>query len=142
MGNGSLRELTKRYREALESHGVEHWAPPDLNWEAFAKGLTIVDEISSCPGCLKGGGRESCELRRCTASRDLAECGACHEQASCPHVQLLNDMRAGALRAGLFVKIKPGKDRALIEQWSDELKAQWPSCVLFIDQTVFRARRL
>lgn len=30
VGNGSLRELSRRFEEVLEGHGVGEWAPPSL----------------------------------------------------------------------------------------------------------------
>lgn len=139
VGNGSLRQLTRRYQDVLDDYGVAHWAPPELNWEAFSRGLAIVDEMASCPGCRKGGGRDDCEMRACAAGKRLSECNVCHEHQSCSHAEILAHMRTGALKAGLFVEANAGEAQALIERWTEELHTRWPSCVLFREDTLSEA---
>ena len=130
VGNGSLRLASQRTFEVLESHGIEHWAPPELDYQALAKGLSTVSDISTCPGCRQGGGRAGCEMKACSAERGLSECSEC-EAADCPHAKILDHMRSGALKAGLFIKLKPGDSKALIQEWTEELAGQFPSCLLF-----------
>jgi len=134
VGNGSLRELSRRFEEALEGHGVEEWAPPEFDYPAFARGLAAIREIASCPGCRNYGGREDCEMRACTAGRGLSECVECGEQATCPHAEILRHMRTGARDAGLFVKTENVDAQGLLPEWTHRLKTQWPSCVLFLDE--------
>jgi hypothetical protein len=134
VGNGSLRELSRRFEEVLESHGVREWAPAELDYPAFAQGLAAIRKIASCPGCRNYGGREDCEMRACTARRGLSECAECGEHANCPHAEILRHMRAGARDAGLFIKTEPVDVQELLPEWTRRLKAQWPSCILFLDE--------
>ena len=131
VGNGSLRMASQRYFEVLEGHGIEHWAPPELDYEALSKSLDIVSDMASCPGCRQGGGRDNCEMKACTAQHELSDCSECDE-ADCPHAEVLDHMQSGGLKAGLFVKIQPGNSASLIEEWTTELKTQFPSSLLFL----------
>lgn len=133
VGNGSLRELSRRFEEVLESHGVGEWAPPELDCSSFTQGLAVIRDIASCPGCRNYGGREDCEMRTCTAGRGLSECAECGEQASCPHAEILRHMRTGARDAGLFVKTENVDAQELLPEWIRRLKTVWPSCILFLD---------
>jgi len=134
VGNGSLRLASQRYFEVLESHGIEHWAPPELDYEALSDGLSIVSDLAACPGCRQGGGRDACEMKECSAKRRLSECSECDE-ANCPHADILEHMRSGALKAGLFVKTQPGDSASLIEEWTKELANQFPSSLLFLPKS-------
>jgi hypothetical protein len=94
--------------------------------------LSAVRRVASCPGCLKGGGREDCEMRVCATEKGLEDCTQCGERAGCRHGELLEKMRSGALEAGLFVK-SGEEDRAeLLRKWTAELATTWPSWVLFM----------
>ena len=130
-GNGTLRELTKRYEEMSRAYGLKKWAPKDFDYEEFSKALTSIQNMPLCPGCLKGGGRQDCEMRTCASNKGLDECIDCGEVAECKHVQILERMRSGALAAGLFVKAEHADGQRLLEKWGAELKRKWPSCILF-----------
>ncbi|MFC2079460.1 DUF3795 domain-containing protein [Candidatus Bipolaricaulota bacterium] len=134
VGNGSLRLASQRYAGVLESHGIETWAPPELDYKALTDGLSTVSDMASCLGCRQGGGRSSCEMKACTAQHKLTDCSECG-QAACPHSELLDSMRTGALKAGLFVKTHPGDSASLIENWTSELASQFPSCLLFLPES-------
>jgi hypothetical protein len=99
--------LADAYRDMAESHGVGQWGAEDFDYEAFLKGLDAIAALPVCPGCLRGGGRDDCELRACATGRDLRGCVSCPERPSCPHGELLQHMRAGAARAGLVVIDRP-----------------------------------
>jgi len=129
VGNGSLRLASQRYLDVLEAHGIQHWAPPELDYRALSDGLSIVSDMAACPGCRQGGGRDSCEMKACSATRGLSECSECDE-ADCPHAKILDHMRSGALKASLFVKTRPGDSASLIEGWTKELPDQFPSSLL------------
>ena len=49
------------------------------------------------------------------------------------HVETLQKMRSGALAAGLFIGTENVNRQQLIEKWTDELKSQWPCCILFMN---------
>ena len=48
VGNGTLRELTKRYEEIIKSYGLEHWAPKDFDFKEFMKGLASIETMPLC----------------------------------------------------------------------------------------------
>ncbi len=131
VGNGSLRLASQRYRELLESHGINTWAPPELDYEALVSGLGTVSDMAACPGCRQGGGRSGCEMKACTARRRLSDCSECDE-TDCPQSESLEHMRSGAVKAGLFVKTTPGDSASLIEEWTKRLANQFPSSLLFL----------
>jgi hypothetical protein len=133
VGNGTLRELTERYEEIIGAYGLEEWAPRDFDYKEFLKGLTSIRGMPLCPGCLKGGGRDNCEMKACASNKNIDDCSECHESAACKHVEILQTMRSGALAAGLFVKTEEVDRQQLIEEWTAELKSQWPCCILFMN---------
>lgn len=131
VGNGSLRLASQCYFEVLESHGFEHWAPPELDYQTLSNSLSTVSDMASCPGCHQGGGRADCQMKTCSAERRLSECSEC-DKAECPHAEILDHMRSGALKAGLFIKTQPGDSALLIEEWTKELANRFPSSLLFL----------
>lgn len=131
VGNGVLRELTKRYEKLIKDYGLAEWAPKDFDFEEFTKGLTSVQTMPLCPGCLKGGGRDNCEIRACVIEKNIDDCGECQEPETCKHKKMREHMRTGALRAGLFVKTEKRERHILLEQWRTELERMWPCCILF-----------
>ena len=133
VGNGALREVTHRYRDALDGYGVEGWAPPELDYEALSDSLSVVAESASCLGCRRGGGPANCEMRTCAEERNLQECSACKEE-DCPHDELLASMRRGADDAGLLVKTATGGTDTWLRTCTRQLKDQFPGCVLFLEK--------
>ena len=133
VGNGTLRALTERYEEIIGAYALEEWAPEDFNYKEFLKGLTLIRSMPLCPGCLKGGGRDNCEMKACASNRNIDDCSECREPATCKHVEALQKMRSGAIAAGLAVKIDNVDKQQLIEKWSTELKSQWPCSILFMN---------
>jgi hypothetical protein len=134
VGNGSLRLASERYLEVLEGHGIEHWAPPKLNYAALSEGLKIVADIATCAGCRRGGGRADCEMKTCSAQRGLGVCSACND-SKCSHEEVLDSMRSGALKAGLLVKNEPSHAKSSIEQWLKGLAGRFPSSLLFLNDS-------
>jgi hypothetical protein len=132
VGNGALKRLTTKYQEILCAHGLEHWAPEDLDYVDFERSLRVVKRVASCAGCRKGGGRDDCELRSCCANKGLEDCLACDDQDHCSHGEILERMRSGARAAGLFVKNMSGSNTRLLSAWETELRSKWPSSVLFM----------
>jgi len=131
-GNGTLRELTKRYEELIKGYDLEEWAPKDFDFNEFAKGLKSIQNMPLCEGCLKGGGRPNCEIRTCAQSKNIDDCSQCDQQKTCKNLEILEKMRTGALRANLMVKVKNVNRQKLIDKWTPELKNKWPSSILFL----------
>ena len=131
VGNGALSGLTRRYRQLIDAYGVLEWAPDDFDRQAFLKGLQSMEGTPVCPGCLKGGGRDNCEMRACALSKGVDECSKCDTIATCKHSEILQHMRSGALAAGLFVRGEFADKQELIDAWMPELKNRWPCRILF-----------
>ena len=132
--NGTLRELSRRYEETITAYGLREWAPDTFDFEEFMKGLAAIQEMPLCPGCLKGGGRDDCEIRDCAMERDLDDCNECPDIGNCEHTEILEHMRTGACDAGLFVKDTPFDKSELIDYWTAELEETWPSFILFMEE--------
>jgi len=131
VGNGALTELTRQYKYLVKAYGLDHWAPGDVDWNAFYRSLDSVAAVQVCVGCRKGGGRDDCEMRACATSKGLEECVACGDDRTCKHAGILEHMRSGAAAVGLFVKEDAADRRSLIDKWTGELRKRWPCCVLF-----------
>jgi len=132
VGNGALRELAKGFEKIVKGYGLEKWAPQDFDFKEFLKGLASIQAIPLCQGCLKGGGRLNCEMRACASKMDINDCSECDQPGTCKNMEMLQKMRTGALRAGLFVKVENVDRQGLIEKWTAELKNKWPCCILFL----------
>jgi hypothetical protein len=131
VGNGALQELTRRYKELIGVYGLEEWGPKDFDYKELLQGLGSIQSIPLCLGCLKGGGRENCEMRSCAEHRKISGCQACAELIECKHTELLNHMRSGAIKAGLFVNTEDIDRQQLIKNWTAKLRTHWPCSVLF-----------
>jgi hypothetical protein len=135
VGNGALAELTRRCERLLDVYGLRDWGPKNFDYDQFIRGLRSIQQMVPCPGCLKGGGRDACELRSCVATRELSDCCDCGDRRSCPHAAQLEKMRSGAVRAGLFVR-DAGEDRTdALRRWIDDLPSRWPHSALFDEQS-------
>lgn len=130
-GNGVLQALTKRYEKIIKNYDLEQWAPKDFDFKEFAKGLQSIQNMPQCPGCLKGGGRDDCEIRTCALEKSLADCSECNQPDHCKNKKLLETMQKGAQKAGLMVKTENIDPDKLLEKWSGQLKETWPSSILF-----------
>jgi hypothetical protein len=133
-GNGVLQVLTQKYDKIIEDYGLEQWAPKDFDFKEFKKGLASIQKMPLCPGCLKGGGRDDCELRICVVNKKIADCSECDDPEKCTHTETLDKMRTGAKKAGLMVKMEQDDKQELITEWTDQLENQWPSRILFMDE--------
>jgi hypothetical protein len=132
VGNGTLREMTKRYKELINAYDLKDWAPKDFDFGEFYKGLESIQNMPLCPGCVKGGGRDNCEIRTCATEKGLEDCTSCRQFGRC-NIELLEHMRSGARKAGLSVKNQDDDRGEVVEEWTSELKAKWPCCILFIN---------
>jgi hypothetical protein len=132
VGNGALAELTTRYEIILAAYGLKEWAPSEFDHAGFSNALDIIRRFGSCPGCLKGGGRDNCEIRTCALEKGLSTCVGCSAGSACGPSELLERMRSGAIAAGLFVR-SDLEDRAkTLPRWEGEISRRWPSSILFI----------
>ena len=131
VGNGTLRDLTRKYKELITLYGLEEWGPKDFDYKELLKGLESIEKAPLCSGCLKGGGRENCEMRSCAESRKISACHTCTEPVECKHAELLNHMRSGAIKAGLFVNTEDVDRQQLIRDWTAKLRTYWPCSILF-----------
>jgi len=134
VGNGTLKELTKRYEHMISGYGVDEWGAKGFDSKEFMKGLASIQTLPICQGCLKGGGNDECNIRPCASSRKIHDCTECNELTSCKNLEALQKVRTGALRVGMIAKT--GNDKAdqqqLIEKWSNELRNKWPCLILFL----------
>jgi len=117
----------------IKDYAVYQWAPKNFDFDEFMKGVVSLREIWLCPGCLKGGGQDDCEIRVCAVNKKLAECSECGEPQNCEQKEKLETMRSGALKAGLDVKTKKGDSAAQIKKWSIKMKNKWPGLLIFLD---------
>ena len=132
MGNGALAKLTTKYEKILAAYGLKEWAPSEFNHDSFSQALDIIRRFGSCPGCLRGGGRDNCEIRTCAGQRGLSNCGECKGGSACEPNELLERMRSGAVAAGLFVKTDIKDQGKTIARWEEEISQRWPSSLLFM----------
>ena len=131
VGNGVLRELTRRYEQIIKRYGLEEWAPEDFDFEEFTKGLASIQAMPLCQGCLKGDGKPNCEIRACALNKNISDCSECAQPTKCKNSEMLQKMRTGARQAGLLVKTENVDRQELIETWTAELKRRWPCCIIF-----------
>jgi hypothetical protein len=131
-GNGALKELTKRYEDIIINYDLEEWAPKSFDFKEFKKGLVSLQAMPQCPGCLKGGGRDNCEMKACTLSKNINDCSECAQPEECKNLEELQKMRTGALKAGLFVKTEDVDQKEFIQKCMNMMKSKWPSCILFL----------
>ena len=132
VGNGALAELTTRYESILAAYGLKEWAPSEFDHAGFTRALDIIRRFGSCPGCLNGGGRDSCEMRTCALERGLSTCVGCSAGSACGPNELLEKMRSGAEAAGLFVKTDVEDREQTLTRWKAEISQRWPSSLLFM----------
>jgi len=132
VGNGILKELTKRYEHIIEGYGVDKWGAEDQDFDGreFMKSLQSIQNIPICRGCLKGGGATNCKIRTCASSKKLADCTECKEFMTCENREALQKVRTGASRVGMLVKTDKVGQRKLIEKWTVEIRNKFPHCIL------------
>ena len=131
VGNGTLRELTRKYRELITVYSLDEWGPKDVDYKELLNGLESIENAPLCSGCLRGGGRENCEMRSCAGHKRIRGCYTCRDIAMCKHSEPLNHMRSGAIKAGLFVNTEDVDGHELIEDWIVKLRTRWPCSILF-----------
>lgn len=130
VGNGILSYLAARYKKLIDAYDLPQWGPKDIDYALFKKALSSIQELAPCVGCIRGGGRDQCEMRVCAVDRRLMACSECRDEKKCDHRRILTYMRSGAIKAGLFVITKKADKRKLIKNWTLRLKRSWPGMVL------------
>lgn len=131
VGNGTLKELTKKYEGIIKGYGVNEWGAKDFDSKEFLKGLASIQALPVCQGCLKGDGNDECKIRPCATSKKISDCNECNEVATCKNHEALHKVRTGARHVGMLIKNDKGQEQ-LIEKWTAELKNKWPSHILFL----------
>ena len=133
VGNGTPRELGKRYADLVAAFHLDDWGLQDYDYTEFAKGLNSIQGVAVCPGCLHGGGRDDCELRSCGASKSITTCHDCPAPPACEHAELLQRMRDGAAGAGMYVDDGKAPRAEQMERWMREAQRRWPMCIIFAE---------
>jgi hypothetical protein len=134
VGNGTLKELTKRYEHLIKGYGVDEWGAKDFDSKEFMKGLASIQALPVCQGCLKGGGNDECKIRPCCSNRKISDCNECNELTACKNLESLQKVRTGALKVGMLVTTEKADRRKILEKWATELENKWPSCILFKEE--------
>jgi len=133
VGNGALKELSKRYESVVGKYGLEQWASKDFDFKEFKKGLTSIQAVSSCPGCIKGCGKIGYEIRGCALRKKMKDCCRCGEFMVCKNSEELKKMREGARGANLLVMDRNVDREEFLEKETSELRKRFPSCIQFCD---------
>lgn len=129
VGNGTLRELTKRYEHLVRGYGIDDWGAKGFDAEEFRKGLKAMQDIPVCPGCLRGGGNDKCKVRPCALKKAVSDCAECGS-AKCMHSEELNRVRTGAHAVGMLIKKEKGNRKELKRRWATEVRAKFPYIVI------------
>jgi len=134
VGNGTLKELTKRYEHLISGHGVDKWGAKDFDGKEFMKGLASIHALPTCQGCLKGGGNDTCKIRPCAQSKKISDCTACNEFMRCRNAEPLRKVRTGATAVGMLMKTDRDKvtQQQLIRKWTTQIRNKFPYSVIAI----------
>lgn len=127
-GNGVSIELTRKYDEFVKKNQLEKWAPRTFSFSEFEKGLAAIQAMSSCVGCLKGGGNPACKVRLCASEKQVVNCSQCEELSVCKNFEALEQTHPNIKE--VLRKMKNDKVQALIKKWIKELSQKWPYCIL------------
>jgi hypothetical protein len=132
VGNGTLKDLTKRCEHIIGGYGVDEWGAEDqdFNGEEFMKTLQSIQNIPICRGCRKSGGKTNCEIRACVSSKKLDDCTECKEFMACENREPLQKVREGAIRVAMLVKTEDdhSEHHQLVKKWIAEIKTKCPVC--------------
>lgn len=132
VGNGTLKELTKRYGQLIKGYGVNEWGAKDFDSKELMKGLASIQNLPICIGCLKGGGNDECKIRPCASKKGISDCNECKEPTKCKNREALQKVRSGALAVGMLLKTGKDDQAKLIEKWTSEIRSKFPNCVIEI----------
>ena len=56
IGNGTLRELSRKYSAILRDYGLSEWGPKDFDYGELSKGLASLQRTPDLPGLSTGRG--------------------------------------------------------------------------------------
>jgi len=136
VGNGTLKELTKNYEHLIQGYGINEWGATNFDGKEFMKGLTSVQALPVCVGCLKGGGNDQCKIRPCASNKKISDCiTKCDQQKTCINREALQKVRAGALSVGMILTTDQDRNvdrQQLIKKWTAQIKDKFPNCVINI----------
>lgn len=118
--------MIKRSQSALEK-----WAPKEFNFNELMKNLAYIQAMPQCPGCKKGGGNPTCEIRICALKKNMTDCSRCDQFTECKNFGQL-EKSYPKIKEGLMDIKKHGQAK-LIERWTNELKGKWPHCILLCE---------
>jgi len=130
-GNGSIVELTRRYEETVEKNRMEKWAPKDFDFKEFMKGLSSLQKVTLCKGCLKDGGNPVCAIRICARRKKVSNCSQCELLMSCKNFEMLEKSHPKIKQD--LLKTKNIDQRELVKKWMTELKSKFPHCLVLCD---------
>jgi hypothetical protein len=130
VGNGTLRELTRKYEKLIKGYGIDKWGAKGFDAREFLKGLREIQNIPVCSGCLKGGGNEACPMRPCAAKRELSGCQECGNQKKCKNRKSMTKVRSGARAVGMLMKASKGDPVRLTKKWTEEIQGTFPFIVI------------
>jgi hypothetical protein len=129
VGNGLLAEMTSRYERVVCGHGVHKWVLKEKGDE-FVQALETIKNVDGCPGCLKGGGDDTCPMRDCTKQRGLVHCDECGAGDGCLHAKRIEYMRSAGKAAGM-VSAPSGKERdRLLDEDGNPYFGEYPGIFL------------
>jgi hypothetical protein len=138
VGNGALKEVTKKYEHIIDGYGIDEWGAQEqgFNGQKLMKSLKGIQDISICFGCRKGGGNLSCKIRPCASNKKLNDCTECKDFMKCENRESLEKVRTGAFNVGMIVKTEKDRDnqQRLIKKWTSEIAARFPSCIILCER--------
>jgi hypothetical protein len=132
VGNGTLRELTKKYEHLIRGYGVNEWGCKDFDSKEFMKGLESIQALPVCLGCLKGGGNDECKIRPCASKRQISDCSECDQSNICKNLETLQKVRTGARAVSMLIKTNNGNNSQLVKKWTTQIRNRFPHCVIDI----------
>lgn len=130
VGNGSLKELSKRYAHLIKGYGVTEWGTKDFDSKEFMKGLASIQNLPVCAGCRKGGGNDQCKIRPCASGKKISDCDECNKTNICNNAEALQKVRSGALAVGMILKTGKGDQATIVKKWTAETRGKFPYCVI------------
>lgn len=132
-GNDAILELTRKYEQFIKQSqsALEKWAPKEFNFNELIKNLTQIQAMPLCPGCKKGGGNPTCEIRICALKKNMTNCSQCDELAECKNFESLQRNHPKIKEE--LREIRNTDQKKVIEKRMSELKTKWPHCVLLCE---------
>ena len=127
-GHGVSAELTKKYADFVKKSQLQKWAPKTFDLSEFMKGLSAIQTMPSCAGCLKGGGNPTCKVRTCASKKKIVNCSQCDQLSTCENFETLEKTHPN-IKEDLR-KMRNIKAQELLKKWANELRRKWPHCIL------------